>query len=136
MKVTKAQLRRIIREVQHLPRKDRNQRDDEVLLNVYRAASLEGTRVVVRGEKGSLYAGIGNTEGLHDFADVLAREKWQKSGSRFVQKLKGLVPGNVIQGVEGRNRFDFGTWTPQLQAMVADLNTTADLKALVQASWD
>ena len=136
MLLTKGQLRRIIREAQRLPGKDRNQRDDEVLLNVYRAASLEGTRVVVRGEKGSLYVGIGNTEGLHDFADVLAREKWQKSGSSFVQKLKGLIPGNVIQGVEGRNRFDFGTWTPQLQAMVADLNTAADLKALIQVSWD
>ena len=133
MKITKRQLRRLIREAMH-------QRDDEVLLNAYNAASSEGMKLIVQGKKGSLYVGIGNTEGLHSYAQVLAREKWQKSGNGFVRKLQGLIPGDVIQAVEtgrsGRTVSDVGAWTPELADMVGPLKTAADLEALITGTWD
>jgi len=132
-RITRRQLRRIIREAMY-------QRDDEVLLNAYNAARIEGMKLIAQGKKGSLYVGIGNTEGLHDFAQKLAREKWQQSGNGFVRKLQGLVPGDLIQAVEtgrgGRTVSDVGTWTPELGDMVGPLKNAADLEALISGVWD
>ena len=129
MKITKRQLKRIIREAL-------GRSDEEVLLDIFRNASYEGLKLTIKDRKGSLYTGIGNTEGLHGYADKLSAEKWQKAGSRFVQKLKTLIPGDVIQAKDGREVWNIGTWSSDLQARAAEWNTVADLEAALQEDWD
>jgi hypothetical protein len=132
MRISARYLRRLIREaIGPTP--------EEILLTVYTSAAHEGMKIVVKGQKGSLYAGIGNTEGLHGYADELSREKWGKSGMGFIKKLKQLQPGAALQAIEtgrgGKHVEDIGVWTPELQARVAEINTVTDLKRAVDEDW-
>ena len=54
----------------------------------------EGGRVVSGGK--TIWAGLGSRDGLHDYADQVLRDKWRKSGPRFVNKLRKLKPGTKV----------------------------------------
>jgi len=55
----------------------------------------EGNRVVVNGK--AVWGGLGNRSGLHSYAGVMIREKWQKSGPRFEAKIDALPPGTEVE---------------------------------------
>lgn len=60
------------------------------------AAKGDGWRVIINGK--TAWAGLGNRSGLHDYQWVAIREKWEKSGARFVKnKLDTLKDGDVVE---------------------------------------
>ena len=36
----------------------------------------------------TVWGGLGNRSGLHDYANTIIREKWEKSGGRFEKKMR------------------------------------------------
>jgi hypothetical protein len=78
-----------------------------------------GLRVVINGK--TVWAGLGNRSGLHDFQFTVIREKWEKSGERFVKtKVEALKAGDTveIQWFSNITR-DRGRW-------ISDLRFTVD----------
>jgi hypothetical protein len=67
-----------------------------------------GERVVADGK--TIWGGLGNRAGLHDYANTLMREKWEKSGPRFLKKLETMEATKVeLQEYREINR-DRGFW--------------------------
>jgi len=60
----------------------------------------------------TLWAGLGNRAGLHSFADELLRNKWKKSGARFMQKVQNLTGGKLTILVYRATSRDRGRWIP------------------------
>lgn len=61
-----------------------------------------------------IWKGLGNRSGLHDFAQTVLDEKWEKSGGSFEKKLRKLseVGGTfTIKGFQNMTR-DRGKWVP------------------------
>jgi hypothetical protein len=52
--------------------------------------------VTVNGVEKTIWSGLGNRAGLHEFANELCYEKWIKSGERFLKKLASLKEGAKI----------------------------------------
>jgi hypothetical protein len=96
MKITKRQLRRIIKEELDLLREaygspiGSGDPAQEIL-----DWAEEGNRVTVAGK--NIWAGLGNRSGLHSYADELTREKWAKSGDRFTKKIMNLPAGTEVE---------------------------------------
>lgn len=86
---------------------------DEVIKRFPNIARTGDRIIHIKGTKPStLWAGLGNRSGLHDFAFTLIREKWEESGERFTKKLDKIVkPGEEfqIQQFSNINR-DRGKW--------------------------
>jgi len=103
MKITKQQLRRIIREAygDMIGTGDPAQ---EIL-----DWAEEGNRVTIAGK--NIWLGLGNRAGLHSYADELTREKWAKSGDRFTKKIMNLPAGTEVElkRFKSANR-DRGNW--------------------------
>lgn len=80
------------------------------------AAAKEGDRIVhvVEPKPKTIWGGLGNRSGLHSYAYTLIREKWEKSGPRFVKKLDKIVqPGETFQLQQFQNiDRDRGRWVP------------------------
>tara|TARA_B100000700_G_C14958646_1_gene815267 strand:- start:12 stop:728 length:717 start_codon:yes stop_codon:yes gene_type:complete len=55
----------------------------------------EGNRVTVLGK--NIWPGLGNRAGLHDYADKEIRNKWDKSGPRFIKKIDQLPAGTEVE---------------------------------------
>ncbi len=55
----------------------------------------EGNRVTVDGK--NIWPGLGSRAGLHSYADEMIRDKWQKSGSRFIKKVDNLPAGTEVE---------------------------------------
>lgn len=73
-----------------------------------------GSRVRAGGL--TIWAGLGNRAGLHDYAAQLTAERWAKSGSRFTARLLGLPAGTQLEVLEFRNTTrDRGRWVPVKQ---------------------
>jgi len=71
-------------------------------------AAQDGLRVTCDGK--TLWAGLGNRAGLHDYAYTLLAERWKKSGERFVKKLRAIA-GGVVEVYEFKNTSrDRGRW--------------------------
>jgi len=89
MKITKRQLRKIIREAYGSPIGSGDPAQ-EIL-----DWAEEGNRVTVAGK--NIWVGLGNRSGLHSYADELTREKWAKSGDRFTKKIMNLPAGTEVE---------------------------------------
>lgn len=80
--------------------------EDEILS--LQDAAQWGCRIVMDGK--TVWGGLGNRSGLHDYANVIIREKWKKSGERFMKKMRAaeftLIEIQVFQNI---NR-DRGRW--------------------------
>lgn len=89
---------------------------NEATIRLISRYARHGDRVVFipKGETKAktLWGGLGNRSGLHDYADVLTSQKWEKSGDRLKCKLAKLEPGSgkiKIQSYGNINR-DRGRW--------------------------
>lgn len=73
-------------------------------------AKGEGDRIVIDGK--TVWAGLGNRSGLHDFQWTVIREKYEKSGARFEKKLDALlIDGAKVEIHSFRNiTRDRGRW--------------------------
>ena len=87
MKITKGQLRRVIRESLLREAMDPAQ---QIL-----QWAEEGNRVTVAGK--NIWPGLGNRSGLHSYADELIQDKWNKSGERFAKKIDNLPAGTEVE---------------------------------------
>ena len=80
-----------------------------------RTVAKYGDRVLFideNGKKFKIWAGLGNRSGLHSYASTLIREKWEKNGERFINKVekKAQQTGTfVVQEFQNINR-DRGRW--------------------------
>jgi hypothetical protein len=79
------------------------------------AQAKAGNRIVFEPEDGSksktLWAGLSDRRGLHDYADTVLSEKWDKSGERFLKKADGLGPGRIaIYDKRGNYGRSAGKW--------------------------
>jgi hypothetical protein len=97
--------------------------DDKIKGYLIGQARIEGAKITAHGgtRKGgaentprkptTIWAGLGNRAGLHSYADTILREKWLKSGPRFVKKLDALPAGATVCVFDYRaiNR-DRGRW--------------------------
>jgi hypothetical protein len=103
MKITKRQLRRIIKEAM-APLIGSGDPTTEIL-----DWAEEGNRVTVAGK--NIWAGLGNRSGLHSYADELTSEKWGKSGDRFAKKIMNLPAGTEVELKRFQNTDrDRGKW--------------------------
>jgi len=143
MKITKRQLKRIIREEYTRILKESiagNQpimtdADINSLNKIWRLAQ-DGYKLIVRGQRGSLYTGIGNRQGLHGYAATLAREKWARGQNSLIRKLKKLQVGDVIQEKQGsREIYDTAKWTPGLFDFLQSVSSPADVESLFSGGW-
>lgn len=57
------------------------------------ARSGDRIKVTVDGVEKTLWSGLGNRAGLHEYANELCYEKWMKSGGRLLKKLRSLKEG-------------------------------------------
>jgi hypothetical protein len=72
-----------------------------------------GARViaVVNGKRRTLWQGTGNLSGLHDYADTLLKETYDKGADRLSKKLETLPVGTPIELYDYRNiTRDRGKW--------------------------
>lgn len=61
----------------------------------------------------TLWKGLGNRAGLHNFQFELLREKWNKSGASFLKKLQALPDGTkIIVHTYRQVTRDRGNWVP------------------------
>ena len=141
MKLTKRQLRNIIREAYARTLNEEfeipptvSDRDIKVLNNIWRTAE-SGYKLIVRDQRGSLYTGIGNRQGLHGYASQLAREKWVRGEKSLFRKLKKLNVGDVIQEKDGRNVHTIGRWTQGLADLLAMAQSPADVVNVFGQIW-
>lgn len=89
------------------------------LVTLARVARLDGDRLVVAGK--NLWPGLGNRSGLHSYADVVIREKWEKSGKGLVKKLLALEPGTVVEIHVFHNKTrDRGSWIHSRTVTITD----------------
>jgi len=111
MKITKRQLRRVIRE--SIGSKLNEAYADTIgsgdpVQEILQWAE-EGNRVTVAGK--NIWPGLGNRSGLHSYADEMIREKWYKSGDRFAKKLEKLPAGTEVELKRFKNtNRDRGKW--------------------------
>lgn len=84
-------------------------KNQEIIRQAIYFAREEGDRVVVDGK--TVWGGLGNRSGLHDYAQVAVNEKWEKSGARFEKKLRALPSGANVEIHSFRNiTRDRGRW--------------------------
>lgn len=94
-------------------------------LRILASFAKEGDRLVLRaGEqvgKGTvLWAGLGNRSGLHDYAETVVSNKWDKSGKGLVKKLLDLPSDAVVDVMTFRNKTrDRGSWVAIRKVTVA-----------------
>jgi hypothetical protein len=88
MKITKRQLRRIIREAYG------NIGSGDPAQEILQWAE-EGERVTVAGK--NIWAGLGSRSGLHSYADKVVDDKWRKSGDRFTKKVMNMPAGTEVE---------------------------------------
>ena len=101
MKITRRQLRRIIKESLLREAMDPVQ---QIL-----QWAEEGNRVTVGGK--NIWPGLGNRSGLHSYGDELISKKWAKSGDRFAKKVESLPPGTEVELKRFKNiNRDRGRW--------------------------
>lgn len=91
--------------------------DDTPALRKLARAARDGMRLTYQPDDApkakTLWAGLGNRSGLHSFADTLCRDKWDKSGERFLKRLRKLPAGTVITVHDYHNtNRDRGRWHP------------------------
>ena len=141
MKLTKRQLRNIIREAYARTLNEEfeipptvSDRDIKVLNNIWRTAE-SGYKLIVRDQRGSLYTGIGNRQGIHGYASQLSREKWVRGEKSLFRKLKKLNVGDVIQEKDGRNVHTIGRWTQGLADLLAMAQSPADVVNVFGQIW-
>jgi hypothetical protein len=59
----------------------------------------------------TLWAGLGNRSGLHDYAETLLAEKWAKSGDHFQRRLLEMPRGTKVETWRFSNTTrDRGRW--------------------------
>lgn len=67
----------------------------------------------------SIWAGLGNRSGLHDYANELTENKWEKGQKRFAKKLEALVPGDVVEILSFYNiNRDRGRWNVERKYLI------------------
>jgi hypothetical protein len=76
-------------------------------------AAMDGDKIKINGK--TVWAGLGNRSGLHSYAEELIREKWDKSGVRFMKSLDDLLrPNTLVEVFMFRNvTRDRGNWVRQ-----------------------
>jgi len=83
-------------------------------LEILAAAARDGDRLVYEPADGdkpkNIWAGLGNSSGLHSFAEELTSRKWAKSGSRLQKKLAALTSGTVTVFTFHNVTRDRGRW--------------------------
>ena len=94
MRVTRRQLRRIIKE-ELLREAYGNQIGSGDPAQEILDWAEEGNRVTIAGK--NVWAGLGNRSGLHSYADELTSEKWGRSGDRFTKKIMNLPAGTEVE---------------------------------------
>ena len=111
MKITKNQLRRIIREsVSSQLNEDYGDPigSGDPVTEILQWAE-EGGRVRVAGK--NIWPGMGNRSGLHSAADRMIQQKWAKSGDRFTKKVEALPAGTEVELQRYKNiNRDRGKW--------------------------
>lgn len=71
------------------------------------AYAKDGDRLITSTPDGTVktaWGGLGNRSGLHSHADVMTRDKWEKSGKGLVKKLVALPPGSTVEVQQFRNK--------------------------------
>ena len=58
----------------------------------------------------TIWQGLGNRSGLHSFVDDLLREKWEKSGKRFENKLRNLIKNSSKGDVFTIKKYENVVW--------------------------
>lgn len=89
------------------------------LVNELIATAKNGDRIVYDGK--TIWSGLGNRSGLHDYANTAIHKKWQESGERLQKKIEELAKkeGATFQTQEFRNiDRDRGRWIP-IQTMTS-----------------
>jgi hypothetical protein len=89
MKITRHQLRRLIREAYGNPIGSGDPAQ-EIL-----DWAEEGNRVTVAGK--NIWPGLGSRAGLHSYADEVIDDKWRKSGDRFTKKVMNMPAGTEVE---------------------------------------
>jgi len=89
MRITRRQLRRLIREAYGDPIGSGDPAQ-EIL-----DWAEEGNRVTVAGK--NIWAGLGSRAGLHSYADEVIDDKWRKSGDRFIKKVMNMPAGTEVE---------------------------------------
>lgn len=52
-----------------------------------------GDRIVIAGKQ--VWAGLGNRAGLHSYAEVVLKERWEKSSKLFLKRLDEYTEGRI-----------------------------------------
>tara|TARA_Y100000592_G_C5416898_1_gene291110 strand:+ start:141 stop:845 length:705 start_codon:yes stop_codon:yes gene_type:complete len=138
MKITKRKLKQIIKEeytrilLESTLPPSTTDSDVRKLNKIWRIGE-EGHKLVVKGQRGSLYTGIGNREGLYGFAAKLAREKWVRGEKSLFRKLKKLQVGDVIQQkISSREIYTVAVWTQGLFELVQTLQRPEEIELVFQ----
>ena len=69
--------------------------------------AYNGGRVVQNGK--TIWGGLGNRSGLHDYADTVMNNKWKKSGPNFQKKVLGSSGDFELHSFRNVTR-DRGKW--------------------------
>ena len=141
MKISKQKLKKIIKEeyskilseMSHVPLvpptlTDRDIRTLDKVWNLGR----DGYKMIIKGQRGSLYTGIGNRQGLHGYAYTLAAEKWVRGAGSLFRRLKKLQVGDIIQEKHSsREIYTVGVWTQGLYDLFLMVRKHEELEDLV-----
>ena len=100
--------------------KKASQREYEDVIGHLLDLAESGRRLKYDGK--TLWGGQGNTSGLHDYAEVERREKWERSGRRFEKKLRLLPPGAEVEIFFYRSTGSRGRWVPAGSFTIPDPN--------------
>ena len=126
MKITKKQLRKIIREsiCSQLSEAYADVIGSGDPVQEILQWAEEGGRVTVAGK--NIWPGLGNRSGLHSYADEMVREKWYKSGDRFAKKLENLPVGTEVELKRFKNtNRDRGRWVTAGTVKIVATSATA-----------
>jgi hypothetical protein len=93
----------------------------EALMERLLGLAESGNRLKV-GPK-TIWAGQGNTSGMHEYAGRERSDKWRKSGPRFEQKLRAFPPGTKVENYfyQSTSR-DSGRWVSAGVFTIPDLH--------------
>ena len=140
MKITKRQLKKIIKEEYTKILTEMSDRalppslsDSDIrrLDKIWNLAR-DGYKLVIKNQRGSLYTGIGNRQGLYGFAAQLAREKWERGEGSLFRKLKKLQVGDIIlEKHSAREIYTVGPWTLGLYELFQMIRRPEELEELV-----
>ena len=140
MKITKKQLKKLIKEeytkliteMSHQPLPPSLSDSDIRTLDKIWNLARDGYKLVIKNQRGSLYTGIGNRQGLYGFAAQLAAEKWVRGERSLFRKLKKLQVGDIIQEKHSaREIYNVGPWTQGLYELFQMIRKPEELEDLV-----